>query len=173
MAYIPVRTCPRYVSTLSATAFPYEQFAPFGFLAVSWIHRHGPASRHLYWLFLQSGMLFRGGLWFPWPLCSQLCCSVVKLCSALCEHRGCRMPGFPVLHYLLKFAQTPVHWVGDVIDHLILCHPHLLLCSILPCIRVFSSDLAFHIRWRKNWSFSSFVPRLPPRWGLPWPSYLN
>ena len=39
-------------------------------------------------------------------------------------------------------------------NHVILCHPHPLLPSILPCIRVFSSDLAFHIRWRKNWSFS-------------------
>ena len=28
----------------------------------------------------------------------------------------CRLPGFPVLHYLLKFAQTCVHWVGDSIQ---------------------------------------------------------
>ena len=27
----------------------------------------------------------------------------------------CRMPGFPVLHYLLEFAQTQVHWVSDAI----------------------------------------------------------
>ena len=32
------------------------------------------------------------------------------------------MPGFPVLHYLLEFAQTHVHWVGDVIQP---CHPLL------------------------------------------------
>ena len=44
-------------------------------------------------------------------------------------------------------------------NHVILCHPHPLLPSILPCIRVFSSDLAFRIRWRKNWSFSRLVPR--------------
>ena len=33
------------------------------------------------------------------------------------------MPGFPVLHYLLEFAQTHVHWVGDATRP-----PHLLLC---------------------------------------------
>ena len=39
-------------------------------------------------------------------------------------------------------------------NHLILCHPLLLLPSILPCIRVFSSVLVLHIRWPKYWSFS-------------------
>ena len=39
-------------------------------------------------------------------------------------------------------------------NHLILCCPHLLLRSIFPSIRVFSSELALHIRWRKDWSFS-------------------
>ena len=39
-------------------------------------------------------------------------------------------------------------------NHLILCHPFLLLPSIFPSIRVFFNDLALHIRWPKNWSFS-------------------
>ena len=39
-------------------------------------------------------------------------------------------------------------------NHLILCHPLLLLLSILPSIRVFSSELALHIKWPKYWSFS-------------------
>ena len=38
-------------------------------------------------------------------------------------------------------------------NHLILCHP-LLLPSIFPSIRVFSSELALCIRWPKDWSFS-------------------
>ena len=38
-------------------------------------------------------------------------------------------------------------------NHLILCHP-LLLPSIFPSIRVFSSELAFLIRWPKYWSLS-------------------
>ena len=39
-------------------------------------------------------------------------------------------------------------------NHLILCHPLLLLTSIFPSIRVFSSESALCIRWPKHWSFS-------------------
>ena len=39
-------------------------------------------------------------------------------------------------------------------NHLILCHPLLLLPSIIPSIRVFSNESALHIRWPKYWSFS-------------------
>ena len=39
-------------------------------------------------------------------------------------------------------------------NHLILCHPLLLLPSTFPSIRVFSSESVFHIRWPKYWSFS-------------------
>ena len=39
-------------------------------------------------------------------------------------------------------------------NHLILCHPLLLLPSIFPSIRVFSNDSALHISWPKYWSFS-------------------
>ena len=38
--------------------------------------------------------------------------------------------------------------------HLILFHPLLLVPSIFPSIRVFSSELALHIRWTKDWGFS-------------------
>ena len=39
-------------------------------------------------------------------------------------------------------------------NHLILCHPFLLLSSIFPSITVFSNESALHIRWPKYWSFS-------------------
>ena len=39
-------------------------------------------------------------------------------------------------------------------NHLIICHPLLLLPSIFPRIRVFSNESAFRIRWPKYWSFS-------------------
>ena len=39
-------------------------------------------------------------------------------------------------------------------NHLILCHPLLLLPSIFPSIRVFSNESALHMRWPKHWSFS-------------------
>ena len=37
-------------------------------------------------------------------------------------------------------------------NHLIFCCPLLFLSSVFPSIRVFSNDLAFHIRWPKYWS---------------------
>ena len=39
-------------------------------------------------------------------------------------------------------------------NHLILCHPLLVLPSIFPSIRVFSNESALRIRWLKYWSFS-------------------
>ena len=39
-------------------------------------------------------------------------------------------------------------------NHLILCHPLLLLCSVFPSIRVFSNETVLCIRWPKYWSFS-------------------
>ena len=39
-------------------------------------------------------------------------------------------------------------------NHLILCHPLLLLPSIFPSIQVFSNELVLCIRWPKYWSFS-------------------
>ena len=52
-------------------------------------------------------------------------------------------------------SPTPgVHSSSRPSSHLILCHPLHLLPSILPSIRVFSSESALHIRWPKYWSFS-------------------
>ena len=42
-------------------------------------------------------------------------------------------------------------------NHLILCHPLLLLSSIFPSIRVFSDESVLHIRWPKYWSFSFII----------------
>ena len=39
-------------------------------------------------------------------------------------------------------------------NHLVLCRSLLLLTSIFPSIRVFSNELALHVRWPKYWSFS-------------------
>ena len=43
-------------------------------------------------------------------------------------------------------------------NHLILCHPLLPLPPIPPNIRVFSNELAFPMRWPKDWSFSFISP---------------
>ena len=44
-------------------------------------------------------------------------------------------------------------------NHLILCHPLLLLPSIFPSIRVFSNELVLRIRWPKYWRFSFSISR--------------
>ena len=43
-------------------------------------------------------------------------CSVTQSCLTLCDPMDCSTPGFPVLHYLLEFAETQVHWVSDAIQ---------------------------------------------------------
>ena len=54
------------------------------------------------------------------------------------------------------FSQCLLRFLYTVIlsNHLILCHPLLLLPSIFPNIRVFSNESALHVRWLKDWSFS-------------------
>ena len=79
---------------------------------------------------------------------------IAKICPILCNPMECSTPGFPVLHYLLEFAQTHVHWVGDAIQQSYPLSPLLFLPSIFPNIWVFSNEPALHIRWPKYWSFS-------------------
>ena len=58
-------------------------------------------------------------------------CLVTKLCLTLCDPLDWSMPGFPVLHYLLEFVQTHVHWVSGTIQpsHL-LSSPSLLALNL-------------------------------------------
>ena len=61
---------------------------------------------------------------------------------------------FLILHYLLEFAETHIHWIGDAIQPSHSLLPLLLLPSIFPSMRVFSSELVLHIRCLKYWNFS-------------------
>ena len=65
----------------------------------------------------------------------------------------CSTPGLSVYHQSPEFTQTMSIESGMPSNHLILYHP-LLLPSIFASIRVFSNELALHIRWPKYWSFS-------------------
>ena len=79
--------------------------------------------------------------------------SVAQSYLTLCHSMDYSMPGFPVYHQLLEFAQTHVHRVSDAIQP---SHPlsRPSLPSIFPSIGVFSNGSAFHIRGPKCWSFS-------------------
>ena len=81
------------------------------------------------------------------------CCSVTQLCPTLCDPMGYSTPVFPVLHHLLDFAQTHVHWVHDAIQP---SHPLLFPSPALNLFQhlCFSSELALSIRWLKFWNFS-------------------
>ena len=79
--------------------------------------------------------------------------SVIQSCPTLCDPMDCSMPGLPVHHQLLELTHTHVHESVMPSNHLILCRP-LLLPSIFPSIKVFSSESALPIRWPKYWTFS-------------------
>ena len=49
--------------------------------------------------------LIASTMWFT----HYCCCSVTQLCPTLCDPMDCSTPGFPLLHYLLEFAQTRIH----------------------------------------------------------------
>ena len=85
------------------------------------------------------------------------CCSVTHSCSTPWDTLDCSMPGFPVLHYFLEFTQLISIESVMPANYLILCHQLLLLPSIFPSIRVFSSELVLCMRWPKCWSFSITV----------------
>ena len=57
-----------------------------------------------------------------------------------------------VLHYLLEFAQTQIHWVSDAIQPSHPLQPRSPLPSIFPSIGVFSNEWA--LRWPNYWSFN-------------------
>ena len=86
---------------------------------------------------------------------TSICCySVSKSCPTLCNPQivACQVSlSFIISWSLLKLMSIESLMLSN---HLILCHPFLLLPSIFPSIRIFSSELALCIRWPKYWSFS-------------------
>ena len=80
--------------------------------------------------------------------------SVTQSCLTFCDPIDCSTTGLPVYHQLPGLLKLmPIKLVMPS-NHLILCRPLLLLSSIFPSIRVFSSESFLCIRWPKYWSFS-------------------
>ena len=66
------------------------------------------------------------------------CCSVAQSCPTLRDLMDCSTPDFPVLHHLLEFTQTHVHWVGDAIQP-----PHPPLSPSPPAFHSFPASGSF------------------------------
>ena len=84
------------------------------------------------------------------------CCSVAKLRATLPDPTDCSTPGQSHLPFTISRSLPKFMSIESVMpsNHLIPCHLLLLLPSIFPSIRVFSSESALSIRWPKYWSFS-------------------
>ena len=78
------------------------------------------------------------------------CCSVISSVQFFADPTDFITPCCSVLS-LLKFMSIESVIVSN---HLILCCPLLLLPSVFPSIRLFSSESALRIRWPKYWNFS-------------------
>ena len=75
-------------------------------------------------------------------------------CPSLCDPVDSSVPGFPILHYLPDLLRLMSIELMVTSNHLILSCPLLLMPSIFPSIRVFSSESPLHIRGLKYWSFN-------------------
>ena len=73
---------------------------------------------------------------------------------SLCDPMDCSMLGF--LSITRSWSLLKLMSIESVMpsNHLILCHPLLLLPSIFPSIRVFFNESVLRIRWPKYWGFS-------------------
>ena len=78
-----------YLGDLEATQLSKFQF---GYLLIHW----------KFTLYSKQGFIAKSKLY----MCV---CLVAQLCLTLCDRMDCSIPGFPVLHRLLEFAQTRVH----------------------------------------------------------------
>ena len=90
----------------------------------------------------------------PWDSPSVQFSSVTQSCLTLCDLTDCSTPGSLSItnsRSLLKLKSIQLVMASN---HLILCHPLLLLPSIFPSIRVFSNESVLRIMCSKYWSFS-------------------
>ena len=81
-----------------------------------------------------------------------VCCWLLELLLLLSWSRAHRVPlFFTISQSLLKLMSIESLMPSN---HLILCHPLLLLPSIFPSIKIFSNESVLRIKWPKYWSFS-------------------
>ena len=99
--------------------------------------------------------------WYGWKtigLVTKSCCwSAAKIMSNSLESRELQHTRLPWLSSLTIFLSLlKLMSIESLMpsNHLILCHPLLLLPSIFPSIKIFSNESVLRIKWPKYWSFS-------------------
>ena len=90
-----------------------------------------------------------GDGWIDGDMIKQVFSSVAQSCPALCHPMDCSTPGFPAITNSQNLLKLMFMVLVMPSNYFILCHPLLLLPSIFPIIRVFSSESALRIRWPK------------------------
>ena len=92
---------------------------------------------------------------YPCKVCSPCCCcSVAQSYLTLCN--PVEAAHWPALSFTSPQSLLKLTFIKSMMpsNHLILCHPLLLLPPIFPIIRFFSKESALCVRWPKYWSFS-------------------
>ena len=84
------------------------------------------------------------------------CCLISKLCTNLCDPMDCSYADTLPCPSVYPWSLLKLIFTASIMpsNHLILCHPFLLLPSIFPSIGVFSNESALCIKWPKYWNFS-------------------
>ena len=104
---------------------------------------------------LEQSECCRKLLWLIDYILTDCCCSVTKSCPTLGDPMNCSTPRF--LPFTISRSLLKLMSIESVMpsNHLTLCHSLLLLPSVFPSFRVFSSELALCIKWPKYWSFKN------------------
>ena len=105
-----------------------------------------------YWIVWFSSVQSLSHVWLfamPWTASNQASLSITNF------------------HSLLKLMSIVLVMSSN---HLIFCHPFLLLPSIFPCIRVFSNESVLHIKWPPFWNFSFSIS---PEWMFRWTGWIS
>ena len=90
-----------------------------------------------------------------WQCSQNTSAAVVQSRPTLCDPMESAAPDLPVLRHLLELAQThPLSQWSMSHPTISSCRPLLLLPSVFPSIRVFSTESTLHSRWPNYWSFS-------------------
>ena len=117
---------------------------------------------------------------FPWKIWFKLMfifllqfSSVAHLCSTFCDPMDCSMPGFPGHHQFPELAQ--LMFVESLMpsNHLIFCCPLLLLPSVFPSIRVFSSESVLCISIGASASASVLPVNIQDWFPLGWTGWIS